>query len=241
MTVFDHDYFLFALKGTFILIIKNSHFRKLFMSLFIKKIICMVYITPVLVLSQIHIDIPADLNIYINKVKYVPSQGWMDSLFNEALNNRIKYKIIRWHTTGNRSLTTLQIPQILTKGEVLRQVVLYYYTKSDQDEMKNDEVIIYPFGDIENNEEFIRCRYFLSDSLEFKIKQWTTITLTSEPTPEEKYLYDQIIEYSLESGRSWSNIPATVFKKIARDNHILLDSVKVIYHKVNLWKSAQTK
>jgi DNA-directed RNA polymerase subunit RPC12/RpoP len=195
---------------------------------------------PFMLYDQLTINIPDSLNIFINHSKFNLNRSWMDSLYYDAVHSRIRYKIINWHTIGDKSITKLQIPETLTTREVIRQVILYYCLKSSEQAKRNDQLFIYPLAEADHKTEYIRCSYCSRNQFKLTIiKNWDTIPVPLEPTPEEKYIYDQIVRASMERVQSWIGVSEQVYRKIAFENNTKVDTVKAIYLKVLLWISSQ--
>ena len=53
------------------------------------------------------------------------------------------------------------------------------------------------------------------------------------------YHAEYFIRVSLEHTDSWNTVSDKIFKKIANENKLNIDTLKVIYQKVMLWRSNQ--
>ena len=194
---------------------------------------------PVYVYNQVQIVIPDCLLIFINDSRYIPDQHWMDSLYWGANEEDLKYKITSWHVKGEKLNTKLEIPQTLPVSSVIRQVILYYCLKSNENDKKHDTVYIYPYCNRDKKEPYIICRYYPLDQFEFTVRKWPVIPIPPQPKPVENYFFMEIEKKSLEKGDPWSSISDEVFNQIAEENNIRIDTLKAIYQKVLLWRISQ--
>ena len=204
--------------------------------MFSKITFLIIFLLPVLLNNQIKILVPDSISVFINNTEYNIRDNWLDSLVAEANEQGIKYQITGWYVTGKKAITNLKIPQTLTISEVIRQVILYYSLKSNENDKHNDSVHIYPYCDNDKKQTYITCRYASCNQFSFTVKEWPFIRRLHEPRPEEKYLYQQVTRRSLEKGDPWNIISKGVYQYIAEKNSISIDTLKAIYQRVLLWQ-----
>ena len=185
---------------------------------------------------KIHSDNLSQISIYINDKPYTATIEWIDSLQTDPEIAIIRYKITGALSDGKSVITRIRLPQVLTINEVVRQIVLYYKMLDNDEARKNEEILIFPYFTEPDDPPFLRVNYLNSHIINIKLREWQTVKRPPPPSPEERDIYNQIIEDSFNDVQEYGNISDETFIKIARENNIPLDRVTQIYKNVILWQ-----
>ena len=188
--------------------------------------------------AQIDITLQDSFKVFINKSEITLNQSWYDSLKSEANLNKLHYQIAGYKTSSQSSTAKLRIPQILTFNQVIRQVIFYYSLLNTDSEREKEKVMVYPlFIDVEEP-EFVSCNYS-NNTYYFHINKWETITNPSAPTPEDKFIYNQIMNSVLQDTLMFEEIPENAFEEVSLQQNKSIDEIYKIYKKVVLWNTVE--
>ncbi len=193
------------------------------------------------VLAQPTVQLPKELNIVVNELSFIPADNWLDSLINQAHNLYIKYEIVNTIDSGVRVTTKIRMPQVLTFPAVLQQIILYYALLSDEPARVQERLLVYPYFYPLQNKPAVVCSYSETGVYEITNLNWKTIPVPPAPGPEEKYIYNQIIEKTLESLDIIDDIPDRVFEQVAAENKRSVSEIKTLYQNIQLWQMANSK
>jgi len=191
------------------------------------------------ILSQPEIILPAEVNIIINDSVFDPSESWTDSLISEAQSGYLRYEIASTFRHSLKIQTKVRIPQFFTFSQVIRQIVFYYGLLSDENARKAEELWIYPFFSDLDEEPAAICTCLKNGWFELKLNDWTTINVSKIPSPEEKYLYNQLVDSAMTEFGDRDGISDGIFKVVAKENDISIEKLQKIYEAVKLWMLAQ--
>jgi len=191
------------------------------------------------ILSQPEIILPAEVNIIINDSVFDPSESSTDSLISEAQSGYLRYEIASTYRQSLKIQTKVRIPQIFTISQVIRQIVFYYGLLSDENARKTEELWIYPFFSDLDKEPAAICTCLKNGWFELKLNEWTTINVSKIPSPEEKYLYNQLVDSAMTEFGDRDGISDGIFKIVAKENDISIEKLQKIYEAVKLWMLAQ--
>ncbi len=186
--------------------------------------------------AQMEIHIPSAINLTVNRVPHPLSQGWLDSLIDEANSDKIRYKIVGAWGKDSQVTTLIQLPQILSLDQVYRQVVLYYSLISGEIEREREFLRIYPYFVSPDNKPSLSCYYQSEGHYYFEVNDWEQVAIPPGPTPEERYIFNQIMQASFHSVQSFTDISEEIFKKIALQNNLPLEYIEKIYKNTILWQ-----
>lgn len=204
-----------------------------------KGIALMLIFLPVYVAGQLQVNLPREINIYINDSLFTPSVEWNDSLINEAQLSKIRYKIAGFRRDNKLVFTKIKLPQIFKLPQVVRQVVLYYSLLNDEEDREKEEILVYPYFSSINVKDAITCNYRRYGKYYFKVRTWQTIPTPSTPTPEEKEIFNRIMETSFQQVNKFGDIDEEIFQQVAAQNRLSTERVKSIYQNIILWQLSQ--
>ena len=195
---------------------------------------------PMMGLTQPVFEFPQQITIYVNDTLYTPSDVWFDSLSQEAQKSKICYVIIGTSSTKSSVLTHIQLPQIISLKQVLRQVVLYYSMIAREKDRIKEKVNIYTYFQSNRSAPMLTVTYSKPGVFKIQLRKWDRIPVPSAPTPEEKAVFNQVLQTAFQEVQTFSSISESVFKKVALRNSISVKVVKNIYQNVTLWQQAQS-
>ncbi len=202
-------------------------------------IISVCFFYPGMIFSQPEVSLPREINIMIDDYVFDPSETWTDSLISEARAGYLRYEIISTYRGSNQIQTKIRVPQFLTFKQVIRQVVFYYGMLDNEDARKCEKLLIYPFFcDIEDTPA-ARCTYIKEGWHKFEVNYWKTVDVPNTPGPENKFIYNQLIDSAMTELGDRDGISEIIFIKIAAENNISVDDLHKIYEEVKLWQLAQ--
>ena len=194
---------------------------------------------PFLCHAQVEIDLPVSINIYNNEVYLPVSDNWIDSLITEASSGKLHYTIAGAYADNEKVITRLHVPQILSLHQVYYQVIFYYALLSTETDRVKEQVLIYPYFFDINKQPFIMCNYKTSGKYYFTVKHWSVVPVPPMPDPEEKWIFNQIIEAMLDGIQKMGSTPEELFRQIAEKNNLPVNRVQSIYENTILWQESQ--
>jgi len=186
--------------------------------------------------AQINIILPDSFQVIVNDEVAQLSQTWYDSLKSEVSQNKIHYQIGGYHSKNRTAVAKLRIPQTLSFKQVIRQVIYYYSMLDDDIDREKEKVLIYPFFTDIDEPEFANC-IFSDNIYYFYINKWKTESLPSNPTPEEKYIYNLILKYAFQNTLIFEEVPENALKEVSLHQNKSTDEIYHIYKKVALWNT----
>ena len=189
--------------------------------------------------AQPIVQLPREVHIVVNEVSFMPSDSWVDSLIDQAHNLDIKYEIVNTIHSGIHVTTKIRMPQVLTFPAVMHQIVIYYALLSDKPARVREKLLIYPYFYPLQNKPVVICSYSEAGIYEITDLNWKTIPVPPAPGPEEKYIYNQIIEKTLENLDIINDIPDVVLEQVAAENKRSVSEIKTIYQNIQLWQMAK--
>jgi hypothetical protein len=175
-----------------------------------------------------------NISVFINGDAYPISAAWVDSAQSQSELMTIRYNITGAHSYGSEVTTMIRLPQVLTVQQVIEQVLLYYFMLEEETLKNNEQLYIYPYFTDQAQQPAIRVRY-LSGTLKVDLKEWKTVRRPKLPTPEEREIYNQIIEDFFNEIQEYNSMSNDRFQKIAQKNNIPVERVRKIYEDVILW------
>lgn len=205
---------------------------------FLAKFVLFVIFLPVLVCSQISVKLPSELVLIVNGKEHTPTENWTDSLLAEADNGNLKYEIVSAYRYGSRIETKLYIPPFYDSSRVFRQIIFYYAMLGDDKLRESEHVLVYPYYADSNDTPWMLCNYKANGRFNIQVNRWNPSPPPAAPTPEEKYIYNEIIQCLLEFTPEAGEIPQTVFNKVAEENNLSGERTREIYQNVKLWHLA---
>ena len=175
-------------------------------------------------------------SIYINDKPFTAAKSWIDSVTNDPESAVIRYKITGAHSDGLSVTTRIRLPQVLSINEVVKQIILYYLMLDDNEARQNEVILIFPYFTEAKDPPSMHVNYQNSNIIHINVREWQTIERPATPSPEERDIYNQIIEDSFNKVQEYEKISDEVFIKIARANNLPPDRVIQIYKNVFLWQ-----
>jgi hypothetical protein len=206
--------------------------RSIFILLFFLLISTLTYAQPEIIL-------PSDINILINDSIFEPSESWTDSLINEAGSGYVRYEIASTYRNSNQVRTRIRVPQFFPFSQVIRQVIIYHGLINDEESSQSEELLIYPFFSDLDKKPAATCTFIKNGWYQFKLDTWSTIPLPEIPTPEEKYLYNQLMDSVMTEFGDRDGISEDAFEAVAKSNNISTQTLKNVYKTVKMWLMAQ--
>lgn len=204
------------------------------------KIITIVLVClPMFLTAQLEVKLPPAVTIFINDTLFTPSLEWNDNLISAARSSKIQYKIVAFRRDNKNIFTKLKVPQILNLHAVIQQVIIYYSLLTNEEDRENEEIMIYPYFSSVDRPASIRCSYQKEGNFYFEVDSWITIPIPSRPKPEEKEIFNQIIDSSFQQVHRFGDISKEIFDKVAQKNKMTSEDVKNIYQKIILWQLSQ--
>ncbi len=186
--------------------------------------------------AQPEIELPANINLTINESEFFLSTAWIDSLVDDALSGNIHYKIIGAKRSERYILTNVQIPQILTLNEVLRQIVIYYSLIAAETDREKEILNIYPYFNTPEGKSALTAQYISEGHFKIELNRWETVPFPDQPIPEDKDIFNQILQTAFNGTQSLGDVSDTVFEKVAETNNMTIGQVRSIYQKTVLWQ-----
>ena len=188
------------------------------------------------VLAQMEIHIPSEINLTVNRVQLPMSQEWLDSLIDEANSDKIRYKIVGAWGKDTQVTTLIQLPQILSLDQVYRQVILYYSLLDGEIEREREFLRIYPYFVSPDSKPSLTCYYQSEGQYYFDVIDWEQVAIPPGPTPEERHIFNQIMQASFHGVQSFTDISEEIFKKIALQHNLPVEYIEKIYKNTILWQ-----
>lgn len=201
-----------------------------------KSVIIFIIGIPIYLIAQIEIDLPSEVMIHINDTTMELSVGWIDSLVVEAEQGKIRYKIVHAEGDGHQVFTSLKLPQILSLNEIVRQIIFYYSLLSSDMEREKETLAIYPYFNSIQQRAYINCTYRTGGNYFLKVRNWHTVSIPPTPKPEDKFIFNQILNETFGNIQHFGTIPDEIFSKIALRNQLTAQEVRTIYENTILWQ-----
>ena len=202
----------------------------------IKAFILFIIISSPILKAQDEIKPPHKILLTVNGFELPLTEGWIDSLIDDAFGVKIYYKIVGASRKESLVITEIQIPQILSINEVYRQIVLYYTILPDEDSREREFLNIYPYFESTEEDPALRCQYFSEGKYEMDVDYWHRVPIPDQPVPEDKDIYNQILQISFREVQSLGDISDDIFVKVAIKNGLSLQRVREIYQNTILWQ-----
>jgi len=202
----------------------------------IRLLIILVFVFTLSLKAQPDIDLPGEIQFYINGSEMLLTQGWIDSLVDDATSGKICYKIVGAARAESSVTTQIQLPQILSLNDVYKQIVLYYTTLPDEDIREREFLKIFPYFESTKGDPALRCQYKSEGKYYVEFDHWIQIPIPSQPKIEDRDIYNQILQTSFHEVQSFGDVSDQVFEKVAIKNEISVDRIKEIYQNTILWQ-----
>ena len=187
--------------------------------------------------AQPVVNLPKEVNIKINGTELTLTSGWIDTLVDVAYDGEIYYKIIGAKKSQFYVTTVLQIPQILNLNDVLRQIVIYYALLQNEKSRETEVLTIYPYFTSLKEEPALKVQYTTAGKYDIDLNRWNPVPVPDQPIPEQKYIFNQIIQASFSGLQSIGDVPDKVFQEIAEKNNMSFEKVRSIYQNTILWQA----
>jgi len=194
---------------------------------------------PVQIPAQLNINLPDSIVIIVDRQIQPLSKTRLDSLRKEAGQGKVHYKIAAIESSQKEAQVRLFIPQILSQQQVCDQVIFYYSLISTEDDRLRDRLYIYPYFSNIEEKPYISCNYQPHGKFIFTVNRWPVVAVPHEPDQQQKYIYNQIINESMEDFPVLENIDPGIIKKIASKNKLSPEQVQKIYENTVLWQETQ--
>lgn len=150
--------------------------------------------------------------------------------------SKIKYEISGVLQKSGKTVTVLRMPQTLSVEQVVQQVNWYYHNL-DPDERTKETIMIYPLFVPLSAEPAARAKYF-QDSARVELLNWARVSRPPAPLPEEKALFNRLMEFYFRESGGFGEIEDSVFSRFARENKIETAYLKKLYQDIILWQKS---
>jgi hypothetical protein len=199
-------------------------------------IIISILIAAQIVIAQTQIDLPREIKLEVNGSELSFTSDWIDSLVDEAYAGMIHYKIVGAKRSDYYITTQIQIPQILTLNDVMRQIVLYYSLLPNEESREAEILTIFPYFESTDGKPALKTHYDSEGEYDIELFHWNTVPIPNQPIPEHKYIVNQILQTSFSGVQSLGDVPDTVFEEVANENDLTVEQTRIIYQNTILWK-----
>jgi hypothetical protein len=186
--------------------------------------------------AQAILNFTHPIEISINDSTYIPDPGFIDSLKMFYNQNGFYYHIAGAHRDENRIYTILRIPQTLNFKELLIQIILYFNFLPDDQNRLSEQVNIYPFFDVIESPAPVICRYDKKGVFKISVLHWSVVPIPPAPSPEDKALYNMLINHANKNSYTMDDIDKTIFEEVSSKSCISLEELQLIYERVLLWQ-----
>jgi hypothetical protein len=191
-----------------------------------------------LVFAEIQSSIQNEIKVVVNDSILEFSQAWYDSLIIESSQNNLCYQISGYQTSKVSTTAKLKVPQTLKLSQIIRQVIIYYNMLQNENERRKEKLLLYPFFSDLSKPEFIKC-YYSDNTYYFVVQKWEKIPSPSQPTPEERYIYNEILKNALQNTLEFGELSEDVFEEVSINQEKSIDEIHKIYEKVVLWNACR--
>ncbi len=194
---------------------------------------------PVFLPAQLAINLPATIEITVNKQIIHMSSSRLDSLRRESRSGKVHYKIAGIEASQQRAQVRIYVPQIFSLSKVFDQVIFYYSLISTEDDRRRDHVYVYPYFSDIDKQPYVTCTYQPGGKFFFTVNHWSVAAVPPAPDPQQILIYNQIIEEMLNDYQIMESINLVIIKRVAEKNKLPLEQVQKIYENTILWQEAQ--
>jgi hypothetical protein len=199
-------------------------------------IIFSIFLTAQIVVAQMQIELPRKIKLEVNGSELSLTSGWIDSLVDEAYAGMIHYKIVGAKRSDYYITTQIQIPQILTLNDVMRQIVFYYSLLPNEESREAEILTIFPYFESTDGKPALKTHYDSEGEYNIELFRWNTVPIPNQPIPEHKYIVNQILQTSFSGVQSLGDVPDKVFEEVAIENDLTVEQTRIIYQNTILWK-----
>jgi len=188
--------------------------------------------------AQPVLNFPNGIRITVNDSLYHVNQSFLDSLRLCYDQSRFLYHIAGVHFDSQYTFTSMRLPQTLGQRELMKQIILYYNFLGDETKRRFERILIFPFFVPLKEPAPVSCRY--RDGLfRITILHWQQVPIPPMPSPEDREIYNQIINHTLEVSNTLDEIDKRILMDTAEENNLTLDEVLKIYQDVLLWQRSR--
>ncbi len=188
--------------------------------------------TPTLTLSD-------HMQIIVNDSSRNIKPNLIDSIKNHFTMSDIRFSIVRSESKNGKNITTIRIPQTHELNQVLIQLIIYYGLCPTEAEKAKEEVRVYPYFYSIHDKPFIISHYKKNGRLTVRLYSWETTPVPPEPLPEEKQIFNDLMNYHISSISSLDDIDEKMIELFARSKSMPTTYVKSIYQNILLWQLSQ--
>jgi hypothetical protein len=208
------------------------------MKLILLNSLIFILLGPVQIPAQLTINLPATIEITVDKQVIPLSASRLDSLRQESRSGKVHYKIAGIEASQQRAQVCLAVPQVFSLPQVIDQIIFYYSAIPAEGDRLRDQVYIYPyFADIDK-QPYITCTYKPVGKFFFTVNRWPVVPVPPAPDPQQIEIYNQIINEMLDDYQIMESINPEIIQRIARKNKLQFEEVQKIYEDTILWQEA---
>ena len=190
------------------------------------------------VYAEIQSSLQNEIAVVVNDSIMEFSQAWYDSLIIESNQNNLCYQIAGYQTSKVSTTAKLKLPQTLKLSQIIRQVIIYYDMLKNENEKRKEKLLLYPFFCDISRSEFIKC-YYSDNTYYIIVKKWETVSIPSQPTPEEKFIYNEVLKSALQNTLEFGELSEDVFEAVSLYQKKSINEIHKIYKKVILWNACR--
>ena len=191
-----------------------------------------------LVFAEIQSSLKNEIKVVVNDSIMEFSRSWYDSLVIESNQNNLCYQISGYQTSNVSTTAKLKIPQTLKLSQIIRQVIIYYDMLQNENERRKEKLLLYPFFSDISKPEFIKC-YYSDNTYYIVVKKWKTIPIPAQLTPEERFIYNEVLQSALQNTLEFGELSEAVFEEVSLNQKKPKDEIHKIYEKVVLWNACR--
>lgn len=196
-------------------------------------------ITTSLLWAQTRYYLPESLYFTVNDTSLHFDSDLRTRILEKAKNAKLNYSVVGIHFDTDRVYSKILVPQTFTRLQLVEQAVLYFSFIAQEENMKRERVLIYPFFVSPEQEPFVQVNYLGEGQFKVRFHSWETVPLPPRPTLFEAEIYNLILDKTFNLSQSFETIPEDVFEDVAEINHVDISVIKQIYEKVHLWQKSQ--
>jgi len=186
--------------------------------------------------AQSLVELPQKITLIIDDKKFDYNESWLDSLANEAINQRFCFKIAGVSSTKRFTTSHIQLPQILSLREIYRQIILYYALIPAENLRKKEKVLVFPYFKSRHGDPSLIARYKEEGTFEIEVLNWGQVPVPTVPGHRDMRVFNQVLHISFKDIQSFSDLSEDIFEEVAILNHLTNRQVMNIYKNTTLWQ-----
>jgi hypothetical protein len=106
----------------------------------------------------------------------------------------------------------------------------------NEDTRESEVLSIYPYFTSIAENPAIKAQYSSEGDYDIRLSYWDKVPIPDQPIPEEKYIFNQILQTSFSGVQSIGDVPENVFEEVAIKTRRSVEEIKIIYQNTILWQ-----